>query len=373
MTNSPAPATAAQKKEQRMKRVVIKIGSSTLVGEDGRLDRGFIGRLAIECAALRNEGWQAVIVTSGSIAVGLRIMGHEGPRPTSMSTLQAAAAIGQVSLVGAYADTFQCFGLPVGQVLLTRATTGVRESYLNARSTIEELLELGAVPVINENDTVAVDEIRFGDNDTLAAMVATAIDADLVVLLSDIDGLYTADPRKTEDAELLETVSNLSAEIEASAGGVGSASGSGGMLTKVAAARVLMSAGIPMVICEGHRTNAVTDACHGEHVGTRFFDEANTGMPARKSWIALGGKAKGRVTCDEGAARALQERGASLLAVGLTALEGAFEAGEPVDIADPAGRLLARGLAGYSSAELEPLLGVRGAPEFINRDELVVF
>ena len=356
-----------------MKRVIVKIGSSTLVDGQGNIDRAFIGRLATECAALRDNGWQAIIVTSGSIAVGLRQMGFEGERPGDMPTLQAAASVGQVSLIDAYAQTFRCFGLSVGQVLLTRATTGKRESYLHARDTIERLLELGCVPVINENDTVAVDEIRFGDNDTLAAMVATAIDADLVVLLSDIDGLYTADPRKDEDAELLESVGNLSAEIEASAGGVGSASGSGGMLTKVAAARVLMSAGIPMVICEGHRANAVTDACNGRSVGTRFFDEESTGLPGRKSWIALGGKVKGRVTCDAGAACALRERGASLLPVGLTAVEGAFEAGDPVDVVDADGRLLGRGLAGYATAELQSLLGQRGATEFINRDELVVF
>ena len=356
-----------------MKRVVVKIGSSTLVGEGGRLDRTFIGRLAIEAAALRDQGWQMVIVTSGSIAVGLNIMGHKGPRPTEMSMLQAAAAIGQVDLINAYADTFRCFGMPVGQVLLTRATTGKRESYLNARATIDQLLQLGAVPVINENDTVAVDEIRFGDNDTLAAMVATAIDADLVVLLSDIDGLYTADPRKDADAELLDHVSNLSAEIEASAGGVGSASGSGGMLTKVAAARVLMSAGIPMVICEGHRVNAVTDACNGQSVGTRFFDQESLGMHARKSWIALGGKVKGRVICDAGAVRALQEKGASLLPVGVSAVEGEWDAGDPVDIVDEQGRLLGRGLAGYGSAALNANKGQRGAEEFINRDQLVVF
>lgn len=356
-----------------MKRVVVKIGSSTLVADDGCLDRAFMGRLAAEAAALRDEGWQMVVVTSGSIAAGLRELGCTGARPNDMPTLQAAAAIGQGVLIDAYSETFRCFGMTVGQVLLTRATTGKRESYLNARATIERLLELGAVPVVNENDTVAVDEIRFGDNDTLAAMVATALDADLVVLLSDIEGLYTADPRANTDAELLETVSRLSAEIEASAGGVGSASGSGGMLTKVAAARVLMAAGIPMVICEGQRRNAVTDAAHGKSVGTTFFDGESTGLAARKSWIALGKRVKGRVTCDEGAMRALREAGASLLPVGCTALEGAFAAGDPVDVVDAHGRLLARGLAGYSSTALAACLGKRGAEEFINRDELVVF
>lgn len=357
----------------KMKRVVVKIGSSTLVGEDGALNRAFIGRLAIETAALRDEGWQVVIVTSGSIALGLGSMGHKGPRPTDMPTLQAAATIGQVYLIDAYAQTFRCFGLAVGQLLLTRATTGVRESYLNARATVERLLELGAVPVVNENDAIAVDEIRFGDNDTLAAMVATSIDADLVVLLSDIEGLYTADPHKDTDAELLEQVGKLSEEIEASAGGVGSASGSGGMLTKVSAARVLMSAGIPMVICDGRRANAVTDACRGKSVGTRFFDEGSPGMHARKSWIALGRKVRGKVFCDEGAVRALRENGASLLPVGLIKVEGTFAAGDPVDVVDAQGRLLGRGLAAYGADELSGNLGLRGVREFINRDELVIF
>ncbi|MGI6032270.1 MAG: glutamate 5-kinase [Coriobacteriales bacterium] len=358
-----------------MKRVVIKIGSSTLVKDDGRVDAAFIGALAAECASLISEdGVQPIIVTSGSIALGLQMLGMgTDERPNDMPTLQAAAATGQVGLIRQYSDTFACFGIPVAQVLITRATTGQRESYLHTRDTIERLLELGVVPVINENDTVAVDEIRFGDNDSLAAMVATTVKADLVVLLSDIDGLYTADPRKDQDAELLETVSEMSADIEASAGGVGSRDGSGGMLTKVSAARVLMAAGIPMVICEGHRPHAVTDAVHGKQVGTRFFDENKLGMHARKSWIALGGKVKGRVTCDDGACLALRERGSSLLPVGIVAAEGEFEDGDPVDLVDTEGRLVGRGLAGYSRALLDERIGVHGAEEFINRDELVIF
>ena len=209
-----------------MRRVVIKIGSSTLV-RDGKVDAVFVGHLAAECANLmHDEDVQPIIVSSGSIALGLEVLGMHGDRPDDMPTLQAAASIGQVGLIRQYTDTFACFGVTVGQILMTRATTGQRESYLHARDTIERLLELGVVPIINENDTVAVEEIRFGDNDTLAAMVATSIHADLVVLLSDIDGLYTADPRKNEDAELLDTVSKMSEEIENGAGGVGSRSGS---------------------------------------------------------------------------------------------------------------------------------------------------
>lgn len=356
-----------------MKRVVIKIGSSTLV-QDGKIDAVFVGHLASECALLmQDEGVKPIIVTSGSIALGLEELGIRGERPDDMPTLQAAASIGQVGLIRQYADTFACFGVMVGQILMTRATTGQRESYLHARDTIERLLDLGIVPIINENDTVAVDEIRFGDNDSLAAMVATTVNADLVVLLSDIDGLYTADPRKNEDAELLNTVSKMSVEIEAGAGGVGSRSGSGGMLTKIAAARVLMAAGIPMVICEGHRKNAVSDAVHGRQVGTTFFDESSNGLAARKSWIALGGKVKGTVVCDDGAVDALLERGSSLLPVGISHVEGTFAKGEPVDIVDVKGRIIGRGLAGYDSSQLNELLGKHGAEEFINRDELVLF
>ncbi len=356
-----------------MKRVVIKIGSSTLV-KDGKVDAVFVGHLASECANLmHDEGIQPIIVSSGSIALGLEVLGIHGDRPDDMPTLQAAASIGQVGLIRQYTDTFACFGVTVGQILMTRATTGQRESYLHARDTIDRLLELGVVPIINENDTVAVEEIRFGDNDTLAAMVATSVNADLVVLLSDIDGLYTADPRKNEDAELLNTVSKMSEEIENGAGGVGSRSGSGGMLTKIAAARVLMAAGIPMVICEGHRREAITDAVHGRQVGTTFFDESSNGLAARKSWIALGGKVKGRVACDDGACNALLNHGGSLLPVGIASLEGCFDAGDPVDVVDLQGRIIGRGLAGYGADELEGLLGKHGAREFINRDELVIF
>lgn len=356
-----------------MKRVVIKIGSSTLV-ENGKIDATFVGHLASECATLmHDEEVQPVIVTSGSIALGLEVLGIKGERPSDMPTLQAAASIGQVGLIRQYADTFACFGVTVGQILMTRATTGQRESYLHARDTIERLLELGVVPIINENDTVAVDEIRFGDNDTLAAMVATTVNADLVVLLSDIDGLYTADPRVDEDAELLDSVSKMSEEIERGAGGVGSRSGSGGMITKIAAARVLMKAGIPMVICEGHRRNAVTDAVHGQQVGTTFFDETSHGMAAKKSWIALGGKTKGKVACDDGACDALLNKGSSLLPVGISFVDGEFEAGDPVDIVDLEGRIIGRGLAGCAASELKGMLGKHGSAEFINRDELVIF
>ena len=356
-----------------MKRIVVKIGSSTVVGTDGSVDTAFLDGLAGDCAQLVEEGTSPLIVSSGSIALGLSTLGLPADRPDDMPTLQAAAAVGQVPLIRAYESAFAARGLTVAQVLLTRATTERREAFLHARDTIERLLDLGIIVIVNENDTVAVDEIRFGDNDSLAAMVATTVGADEVIVLSDIDGLYTADPREDADAELLETVCEMSADIEASAGGVGSRHGSGGMVTKLAAARVLMAAGIPMVICDGSRPHAVTDIVHGEHVGTTFFDEGALGLHARKAWIALGGKPKGSVTCDEGCCRALRERGGSLLAVGVTEVTGDFVAGDAVDLVDAAGRLVGRGLAGWSSERLRKCAGKRADGEFINRDELVIF
>ncbi len=357
-----------------MKRVVIKIGSSTLCDEEGRIDHSFIEGLVGEIADLRRDGQiEPVIVTSGSIAAGLEVLGCEADRPDDMPTLQAAAACGQVALIDAYASAFAQHDIQIGQVLITRATTADRDAYLHARETMGRLLEMGLVPVINENDTIAVDEIRFGDNDTLAAMVATALSADLVVVLSDIEGLYTADPHVDEDATLLDSVSELSADIEASAGGVGSWSGSGGMVTKIAAARVLMAAGIPMVLCEGHRKDAISDAVAGKNVGTTFFDDQSAGLHARKSWIALGSQVKGRVVCDDGACKALREKGSSLLPVGITQVEGEFAQGDPVDLVDGRGRLIGRGLARYEAARLQELLGSQGAPEFVHRDDLLVF
>ena len=250
---------------------------------------------------------------------------------------------------------------------MTRATTGQRESYLHARDTIERLLELGVVPIINENDTVAVEEIRFGDNDTLAAMVATSIHADLVVLLSDIDGLSRPIRARTK-TRVTRHREQDEREIENGAGGVGSRSGSGGMITKIAAARVLMAAGISMVICEGRRRGAVTDAVHGRRVGTTFFDESSNGLAARKSWIALGGKVKGCVSCDDGAVDALESRRVAA-SRGHRCDRGHVQGGEPGRRRRFAGVSSDRGLAGYWTMELARLLGEHGAREFINRDD----
>ncbi|MDR3052741.1 MAG: glutamate 5-kinase [Coriobacteriales bacterium] len=368
-------------------RIVIKIGSSTLTNEDGTIAKSYIADLAAQVRELHAMGSEVLIVTSAAITAGLQALGLPPQRPDRIPTLQAAAAVGQIELARAYARSFEAQGLIVGQILLTRFDTVNRESYLHARDTVERLLELGVVPLINENDTVAVDEIRFGDNDTLAAQVAILVKAELVVLLSDIEGLYTADPRLDEDAQLLESIAGFTEELVNAAGDAGTARGSGGMVTKLEAARMLMAAGIPMVICEGHRPHAVLDAACGKQVGTRFSSEKHSKQAgAKKLWIALSGTVKGSVFIDEGAVLALRERGSSLLPVGVVRVEGDFAAGQAVDIRTTSGFLVGRGLSNYSRDELalavghtsEQLAGNKllihlANKEVIHRDRLVVF
>ncbi|MDR1422372.1 MAG: glutamate 5-kinase [Coriobacteriales bacterium] len=368
-------------------RIVIKIGSSTLTDEQGRLDEPFVDDLARQVAAVRARGSQALIVTSAAITAGLDVLGL-GPRPSeNIPSLQAAAAVGQLALTRSYASAFERRGITIGQILLTRYGIENREAYLHARDTLERLLELGVVPLINENDSVAIDEIRFGDNDTLAAQVAILVKADLVVLLSDIRGLYTADPRLDEDALLLEEIAAFTEEIVKAAGEAGTARGSGGMATKIEAARMLMAADIPMVICEGHRSDALIDAASGKSVGTLFAQEgARHQTTARKLWLALSGTVRGTVFIDDGAVRALREQGSSLLAVGVARVEGDFVPRSVLDIRTLDGFLIGRGLSGYSSTELvhaagrkmseiadDELLAHRADCEVIHRDELVIF
>jgi glutamate 5-kinase len=361
-------------------RIVVKVGSSTVSSESG-VRRDFVASLAKQVAELVGGGTQVVIVSSGAISAGIERLGL-AQRPTDMPTLQAAASVGQVALVEAYSEALAAAGLVAGQVLLTRNDTGHRESFLHARDTFECLLKLGAVPVVNENDTVAVDEIRFGDNDTLAALVATMVGADLVVLLSDIDGLYDADPKLFSEATLLEQVDELTDDLVAAAGGAGSVVGSGGMVTKIEAANLLMKAGIPMVICDGHREHVIVDAAAGRAVGTTFDGGEGT-LSARKLWIALGRKPAGEVVIDDGACHALRVRKTSLLPAGVTAVRGSFVAGDAVALVDTAGAVVARGLSEMSSDDLERVKGLKSAevgklvPEIagrpvVHRDSLVV-
>lgn len=361
--------------------IVIKVGSSTVTGADGRIDRDYLATLAGQAAQLREGGDRVVVVTSGAIAAGLEAL-EIGTRPTDMPTLQAAAAIGQVRLVDAYREVFNARGANVGQVLVTRHDVGHRQQYVHACQTLERLLDLGVVPIVNENDTTAVEEIRFGDNDYLAALVGMMVHADLVVLLTDIEGLYTADPRSCEDAQLVEVVDAVTDEHLAAAGGAGSAVGSGGMSTKLEAARALMKAGIPMVVCDGRRADVIVDAAGGRPVGT-LFAGGDAAVKGKKLWLAFAGHPKGSVTIDDGASIALCLAGKSLLPAGVVDVTGSFVVGDPISVNDREGNVVARGLAGMSAEDLSKVRGLKtseiarvlvawNGSEVIHRDQLVI-
>ena len=368
------------------KTMVVKIGSSTVTEPGTGVNRPFIARLAHEAVELRSLGWNLVVVSSGAIACGAPVLGFS-TRPADMPSLQACASVGQCVLSAAYDEEFRACGLATSLVLLTRHDTARRQSYLHARDALTRLVELGVVPVVNENDTVSVDEIRFGDNDTLAALVACLVSADLCVTLSDIEGLYTANPSIDPNARFVPRVEKIDAAIIASAGDSSSAVGTGGMITKIRSSRILMTAGIPSVICSGADEGALARLARGEQVGTLFVPpHARTDIAPRKLWIALGDAAHGSVSVDDGAARALVERGSSLLPVGITAVEGQFGAGDVLDVRDAGGFVLARGIAEAGSDELQLAAGrqqreiagnhllqaLAGRPA-IHRDNLIVF
>ncbi len=359
--------------------LVVKIGSALLVEESGAIRRGWLEALADDLAALKAQGKQPVVVSSGAIAVGRRRLGLTQRIP-KLEEKQAAAATGQIRLAHAYQEALARHDLTVAQVLLTLGDTEERRRHLNARQTLTTLLKLGAIPVINENDTVATSEIRFGDNDRLAARVAAMIGADTLVLLSDIDGLYSADPRQDPGARHLPLVERLTPEIEAMAGTAGSAYSSGGMVTKLAAARIAVSAGCRMAIADGRQPHALRHLAEGGKA-TWFLAEGEP-RTARKRWIQAALQAAGSLTLDAGALAALRA-GKSLLPAGVTAIAGRFERGDLVSVLDPEGREVARGLSAYGAAdarriqghrsrEIEAILGYRGREELIHRDDLVL-
>ncbi len=369
--------------------VVVKVGSSTLVDANGMLDRTYLRELARQIGQLRRDGWKPIVVTSAAIACGINAL--ELPaRPTDMPSLQAAASVGQGVLSTAYAEEFAKEGILTSVVLLTRHDTASRNSYLHARDALGRLLEYDVVPIVNENDTTSVEQIRFGDNDTLAALVACLVKADLCVIFSDVEGLYDANPLKSSDAKLIERVDKITPEVLAVAGGAGSKVGSGGMITKLRAARVLMIAGIPFVVCNGRASQALLTLCAdpvGEGVGTLFARDAKPHeITNYKLWIALGDAAKGALVVDDGAKRALMRGGSSLLVVGVTQVRGRFADGDIVDVEDAQGNLCARGKVsassdevllgrGYSQEQLAAnrLLAPLAQKPLIHRDELVVF
>lgn len=361
--------------------VVVKVGSSTLTGPDGRIDRELLRSLVSQIAEMAERGDRTVLVSSGAIAAGVEALGLAS-RPCDMPTLQATAAVGQARLIETYGGLFAERDMHVGQVLLTRQDTGHRQQYLHAAHTLERLIDLGIVPVVNENDTTAVDEIRFGDNDTLAALVALMVHADLVVLLTDIDGLYSADPRTHDGAHLVSRVEEVSERVMGCASGPGSALGSGGMTTKLQAARVLMKAGIPMVVCDGKRENVLRDAAAGVPVGTLFVG-GEAALTSHKLWIAYVGRPAGRISIDDGATDALRLHGKSLLPAGVTEVSGSFVTGDPVLLTNSAGAVVARGLAAISAEELRKIKGMKtdqirevlrgwDGEEVVHRDHLVI-
>ncbi len=362
-------------------RLVVKVGSSLVTNEGRGLDHEAVARWAQQIATLKASGREIVLVSSGAIAEGIKRLGWK-TRPSAMHELQAAAAVGQMGLVQAYETAFARFSLHTAQILLTHEDLADRRRYLNARSTLRTLLALGVIPIINENDTVTTDEIRFGDNDTLGALVANLVEADVLILLTDQQGLYTADPRKDSGATLVTTGRAGDPALERMAGGAGSALGRGGMLTKVLAAKRAARSGAATVIASGREPEILTRLANGESVGTALVADA-VSLGARKQWLADHLQLAGRLALDDGAVRALVQEGKSLLPIGVVGVEGEFDRGEVVGCFDGRGSEVARGLVNYTaqetarilrkpSSEIEHILGYVDEPELIHRDNLVL-
>jgi glutamate 5-kinase len=362
-------------------RLVVKVGSSLVTNEGRGIDAQAIATWAAEIAALRDLGREIVVVSSGAVAEGMKRLSWVR-RPQSMQDLQAAAAVGQMGLAQVYETEFRRFGLQTAQILLTHEDLADRTRYLNARSTLTRLIELGVIPIINENDTVVTDEIKVGDNDTLAALVTNLIEADALVILTDQAGLYTADPRSHPDARLLSKVKAGDPRLEAMAGGAGSLIGKGGMLTKVLAARRAASAGAHTIVASGRESKVLQRLAGGEMIGTSFI--ANTAkLTARKQWIADQLQLRGALVLDAGALKALLRDGKSLLPIGVSEVQGDFARGDVVACLSQAGSEVGRGLINYASSEtrriigkpsseIESLLGFVEEPELIHRSNLVI-
>jgi len=361
--------------------LVVKVGSSLVTNQGRGLDAEAIAGLAAQIAQLAQNGRRVMLVSSGAIAAGMQRLGWTR-RPQTMHELQAAAAVGQMGLVQNYESAFRSHGLHTAQVLLTHADLADRQRYLNARATLRTLLELGVIPVINENDTVVTDEIKFGDNDTLGALVTNLVEADALVLLTDQAGLYDADPRANPGARLVEEADALDTSLESMAGGTGSALAKGGMLTKVQAARRAARSGAHTVIASGKEADVLIRLANGERIGS-LLTAKTVPLAARKQWLADHLTVSARLKIDAGAAKALQSGGKSLLPIGVVEVAGEFERGAVVACVDPEGREVARGLVNYSAAEarrilrkpsgeIAAILGHMDEPELIHRDNLVL-
>lgn len=365
-----------------VRRIVIKVGSSTITYGTGKRNFSRIDRLAREISDLANQGKEIILVSSGAVAVGVDRLGLP-EKPKTIPGKQAAAAVGQGVLMNTYEKFFAEYGQIVAQVLLTRIDSVDRHRYTNSRNTFLALFEHKVIPIVNENDVVAIDELKIGDNDNLSALVAGIVDADLLIILSDVDGLYTANPQKDPDAQLVPEVTDITPEIEQSAGDAGSNVGTGGMFTKLQAAKVATSSGINMVIASGEEKDAIRRILEGEQIGTLFVSRENR-LQFRKRWLAFGARIAGKIVIDDGCAKAVRKAGAcSILPAGIAQVEGNFEAGNTISVVEKNGHELARGLTNYSSeelmkikgaktAEIETLIGHKHFDEVIHRDDLVI-
>lgn len=364
----------------RIRRIVIKVGSHVLTAPEG-LNAAVIDALAGQIAEILGRGIQVLLVSSGAVASGVRKIGLPG-RPEELPRRQAASAVGQAGLIMAYEKAFERYRRLVAQILLTSEDLSSRKRYLNARNTLNTLLEWGILPIINENDTVSVEEIRLGDNDNLAAMITLLMDADLLIVLSDIDGLYEEDPRQNPAARLIPEVTSGHRQLEKAAGNLPGELGTGGMRSKLAAARKVNTAGVPLLLACGTEENVLPRLLAGEPLGTFFAPRAGR-LPRRKCWIAFSLKPRGTLAVDAGAENALVRHGKSLLARGITAVQGEFAVGAPVAIVDPHGQEIGIGLVNYSAADIRRILGLHSRhirqvlgekpyDEVIHRDNLAV-
>ena len=371
-----------QKYSKKAQRWVIKIGSALLTKDGKGLDYDAIADWSAQIAKLREQGREIVLVSSGSVAEGMSRMGWTS-RPKELAKLQAAAAIGQTGLIEAYESQFKQYNIQAAQILLTHDDVSNRKRYLNARNTLRTLIELETLPIINENDTVALEEMRLGDNDTLAALVANLIEADLLVILTDQQGLFDKDPRQHDDAQLIAEELASNPELLSYAGSVATALGSGGMATKITAAQRAASSGCATIIASGRENKVLQRLSEGETLGTLLLPDKNQ-LGARKQWIAGQVQACGVLFLDEGACLSIQENGSSLLAIGVESSKGNFKRGDVVDCKNPQGETIARGLINYSSEDVKKLhgvpgskmsevLGYQGESELVHRDNLVLY
>ncbi|MCE5329478.1 glutamate 5-kinase [bacterium] len=368
---------------KKIKRIVVKIGSSSLTSPVGGLDMENLQKFTGEVSKIKDDNLEVIIVSSGAIAAGLKYL-NLSDKPKKYSMLQAVAAVGQHDLMRVYSSFFYKNNKKVGQILVTREDTSKREQYLNIKNTIFSLLELNVIPIINENDSVALDEIKFGDNDTLAALVAGLIEADLLIILSDIDGLFNKNPQAYEDVKLISLVSDINEEIEKIAGGIGSNYGSGGMVTKIRSAKICSFSGIPMVIANSREPDVLQKILQGKNIGTFFIPEENKRITSMKRWIAYGMVTKGSLKIDKGAEEAILKKGRSLLPVGVTEVNGHFTKGDNIMVVSTDNRIIAKGISNFVSEDISRIKGRKEKEileefgpgmccEIIHRDNLVIF